>query len=74
MNHDKHLPMPLPQCPVHKTTMELRPLLQQTYEQQWCGTWYDCSEPHCKCSVLFPSKKIEDMHKKQKNRDKTTKR
>ena len=56
-----NLPMPLPRCPAHPDlTMRLRPLERQTKEQIWCGTWYDCTDPDCKCSVLFNSKELEE--------------
>jgi hypothetical protein len=35
--------------------MQLRPLARQTYEQQWCGVWYDCTAPQCRSSVLLAS-------------------
>jgi|GEM_PF-3185135 len=57
-----NLPMLLPTCPAHPDkTMTLRPLKRQTKEQKWCGVWYDCTEPDCKCSALFPSKEL-DQH------------
>jgi hypothetical protein len=47
--------MVLPNCPVHGQTT-LRPKERQSYEQQWCGVWYDCSQ--CGYSVLYPSKEL----------------
>ena len=47
-----NLPIPLPSCPDHGP-MTLRPHGRQTYEQKWCGTWYDC--PQCHNHFLFPS-------------------
>jgi hypothetical protein len=49
----------LPVCS-HKEhgQMEIRPIRNQTYEQKFCGTWYDCMYPGCKCSSLFPSKEL----------------
>jgi len=32
-----------------------------TYEQQFCGEWYDCEEPCCSCSILLPSKELEEQ-------------
>jgi hypothetical protein len=34
--HEEHT------CPEHGP-MPPRPLAQQTYEQLWCGVWYDCA-------------------------------
>ena len=49
------VPMCLPKCKVHGQMM-LRPLKHQTYEQKWCGVWYDC--PECANSTLFPSPEL----------------
>ena len=35
--------------------MQLRPIVRQTYEQKFCGVWYDCGKPYCHASVLYPS-------------------
>ncbi|MBD3183362.1 hypothetical protein GF312_13780 [Candidatus Poribacteria bacterium] len=54
-------PMEIPECPAgHGKTMEVRPLEKQTYEQKFCGTWFDCTVPGCICSVLFESKELLD--------------
>lgn len=57
----KNLPMPLPKCPSSPEhgEMILRPLQHQTYEQKFCGVWYDC--PQCSSSVLFPSKDLTEF-------------
>lgn len=59
-----------PMCPTNPAHgyMELRPLTNQTKEQQWCGVWYDCREAHCRSSVLYQSKELkaqlaEQMHR-----------
>lgn len=55
--------MLLPKCPnPEHGEMMLRPAKHQTQEQRYCGTWYDCPEPGCSCSVLIPSKEIRDMY------------
>lgn len=54
--------MELPKCPRHNTQMELRALARQTPEQKWCGTWYDCTEAGCRCSVLLLT---GDVYKKK---------
>ena len=53
-----NLPMALPTCPKGSEhgEMILRTLQYQTYEQKFCGVWYDC--PRCSCSILFPSKDL----------------
>lgn len=55
------LPMERPICASNARHgfMELRPFQRQTKEQLWCGTWYDCQDPGCKSSTLFPSKDLE---------------
>jgi hypothetical protein len=52
---EPHLPAARPACPADSGhgPMELRPLSRQTYEQQWCGVWYDC--PRCYSSALLHS-------------------
>jgi hypothetical protein len=51
-------PMELPRCPTHpEFQMALRPDARQTYEQKFCGVWYDCLA--CSQSVLFKSKELE---------------
>jgi len=60
------LPMCLPICPTSAShgEMILRQQLGQTYEQKFCGTWYDC--PKCSSSVLFQSKELQEFLKSQK--------
>lgn len=43
-------------CPHGHGPMQKRPLERQTYEQRFCGTWYDC--PQCYASVLEPSPEL----------------
>lgn len=33
-----------------------------TPEQAWCGAWYDCADPRCSSSVLFPSPELRAEH------------
>lgn len=40
-------------CKNDKIALIKRPDGQQTYEQRWCGEWWDC--PQCSHSVLYPS-------------------
>lgn len=58
--------MPLPVCPTcaEHGEMILRPIEVQTYEQKYCGTWYDCTYPGCHSSVLLPSKELKEQYKK----------
>lgn len=57
--------MPLPVCPTcsEHGEMRLRPRKGQTYEQEFCGVWYDCIYPGCHNSVLFPSKELQEFLK-----------
>lgn len=47
--------MCLPKCKEHGQ-MVLRPIERQTYEQKFCGTWYDCQK--CGKSTCYPSKEL----------------
>ena len=47
-----------PRCPAHRCYMVLRPEGRQTYEQRFCGTWYDCDVLRCRASVLYPSREL----------------
>jgi len=62
--------MELPKCSVKgHGQMELRrPKGKQTYEQQFCGVWYDCQYPGCHSSVLFPSKELLDQLESMKGK------
>ena len=51
--------MILPKCPTHGTTMIFREA--RTQEQRFCGAWYECAEPGCKCASLIPSKELEAL-------------
>ncbi len=54
-----NLPMELPKCSVEgHGQMELRDVTHATYEQKFCGTWYDCMYPGCTNSVLYPSREL----------------
>ena len=50
-----NLPAERPRCRRHGIYMTLRPASRQTKEQAFCGTWYDCPEPHCTTSALLAS-------------------
>lgn len=50
--------MTLPKCHKCGCTMMMRSATNQTQEQQYCGTWYDCPSPGCACSVLMPSAEL----------------
>ena len=57
-----NLPMELPKCSVEgHGQMELRDMTRATYEQKFCGTWYDCTYPGCNNSVLYPSKELKEL-------------
>ena len=60
------LPMELPKCPEHGIQMVLRPLVHQTYEQKFCGAWYDC--PACTQSALFESPELRAQLAEMRNR------
>ena len=50
---------PAPECGTSgHGPMEPRDLTAQTYEQTWCGVWYDCPQPYCRSSVLYPSREL----------------
>lgn len=49
------LPAERPKCKTHGY-MTLRPAGRQTYEQLFCGTWYDCE--HCGGSSLLASRDL----------------
>lgn len=42
------------ECPTHKTTLTQRN--PATYEQKWCGDWFDCQQ--CGYSTLIPSNEL----------------
>lgn len=54
----KMLPIEVPKCKIHGIPMVLRPESKMTYEQKWCGVWYDCPAK-CFNSVLFNSPELE---------------
>lgn len=56
--------MELPRCKkVGHGQMVLRPIEKQTYEQKFCGTWYDCPHHDCYNSVLFESQECANFLK-----------
>jgi hypothetical protein len=54
-----------PTCSKHGATMARRTQVG-TKEQAWCGTWYDCTDPHCRTSVLLHSAELESSHAEQR--------
>jgi hypothetical protein len=48
----------------HENGLVERPASKQTYEQKWCGTWFDC--PHCTFSSLIPSVELNALKEKMK--------
>lgn len=50
----------LPSCPTCGTPMRLREKMSE--EALFCGTWYDCPEYGCACSVLLPSKELREAN------------
>ena len=48
--------MILPKCQTHGITMIFREA--RTQEQRFCGAWYECAEPGCKCASLITSKEL----------------
>jgi hypothetical protein len=49
-------------CPGCGKPMLLRPLERQTYEQRFCGVWYDCPDPDCRRTVFYPSDALQAQH------------
>ncbi|WP_213997022.1 hypothetical protein [Tepidanaerobacter syntrophicus] len=45
--------------------LEKRPLKRQTYEQMYCGDWYDCTYPGCNYSLLIPSEEILKLYARE---------
>lgn len=42
-------------------TLHGRPMLRRagtTWEEQWCGWWYDCPLDTCSCVILLPSPEL----------------
>jgi hypothetical protein len=56
--------LPVPDCPNGHGPMVVRPLESQTYEQLYCGIWYDCAPgPHqCMSSVGYTSRELAHYH------------
>lgn len=52
----------------HENGLVQRPAEKMTYEQAWCGTWFDC--PKGDFSRLIPSSELTEFLAKQA--DKTT--
>ncbi len=49
-----------PTCPSEgHGQMVPRSLETQTYEQTFCGTWFDCTQPRCRNSRLTVSRELE---------------
>ena len=59
--------MELPKCPTHGSPMHYR--VPRTNEQRFCGTWYDCDTPGCKCSTLLPSAELRDFLAKMQRKE-----
>jgi hypothetical protein len=51
---------PVPECSHGHGPMVLREISEsrQTYEQMFCGVWYDCRDPQCSSSVLYRSRDL----------------
>lgn len=47
-------------CPNGHGPMPPRPLESQTYEQMWCGLWWDCEQ--CACSRSYLSRELAAYH------------
>lgn len=48
-------------CPLHKVELVRRPREKMTYEQAWCGEWYDCPRaPFC-YTRLEQSQELKDF-------------
>lgn len=52
--------MIIPRCAVHGEQLVLRS--NGTYEQNYCGTWYACSQ--CGYTVLLPSPEIARLYQR----------
>jgi hypothetical protein len=53
--------MTTPTCKQHGE-MVRRDLSNATPEVIWCGEWWDCPDPWCHGSVLFPSEELRAQH------------
>lgn len=51
--------MCLPKCPEHKDT-EMLLRTRTSYEQDYCGVWYEC--PKCSCSTLLMSDELKKIY------------
>ncbi len=56
--------MTAPECPKGHGPMTIRADAQQTTEQRWCGTWWDCGFVHgqmsrCLSTFLVPSPQLQ---------------
>lgn len=55
-----------PECPNGHGVMPARPLAGQTYEQLYCGVWYDCklreSGERCMSSASYASRELAAYH------------
>ena len=45
-------------CPAHNVVMVERDMRGATYEQKFCGTWFDCPHPGCTCSACEHSPEL----------------
>jgi hypothetical protein len=53
------LPADAPTCPSEgHGRMMPRSLTTQTYEQMFCGVWFDCTQPRCRNSRLSVSPEL----------------
>ena len=56
----------VPKCPNRHGPMVARPLESQSYEQMYCGIWYDCAPgpagSHCTSSVGYDSRELAHYH------------
>lgn len=55
----------LPKCDIEDHGyMGLRDPKGYTYEEKYCGVWYDCKYPGCKCSTLLMSQELKGIYDK----------
>lgn len=58
--------MQLPKCHIEgHGKMKLRPVKGQSYEEKYCGVWYDCQYPGCKCSILYMSPELRRLYESE---------
>lgn len=58
-----------PRCSKHGD-MHRRDMKGATYEQRFCGEWWNCNDPRCKTATLIPSAGLKAQWAAMKRREK----